>query len=71
MHRLEVLIIVIESFIAAQPIPRGHAVRLVAVQARPVRTIVARILALIQEIVRNCLVHDTLPSDKRAALRNE
>lgn len=70
--RLEMITVVFETRVAAHSVPWGHAIRLVlSIKWAPIRTVIllARILALVQEVVGHSLVHDaSLSTDKGVAL---
>ena len=76
IHRIVVIAIVFEARVAAHSVPRCHAVRLLSVERAAVRAVVARVLALIEEAVRHCVIHYAtlvmaVPSDKGATLWNQ
>lgn len=68
VHSLEVMLF--ETCIAAHSVSGCHTVCLLAVQRASIRPVMARVLALIQEVVCHCLIHDA-SSDEVAALRHE
>ena len=68
--------VVFEARVAAHSVPRCHAVRLLSVERAAVRAVVARVLALIEEAMRDCVIHDAalvvaVSPDKGAALRHQ
>ena len=68
--------VVFEARVAAHSVARCHAVRLLSVERAAVRAVVARVLALVEEAMRNCVIHDAalvvaVSPDKGAALRHQ
>ena len=68
--------IVLKARVAAHSVPRCHAISLVTVERAAIRTVMARILALIEKSVRHCVIHYatlmmTMSSDEGAPLRNQ